>query len=303
MRKHNYRLHYNEETGGYYITDKECTSVYVKEEDDYLITEKVCDRVDMTYNEAEEAVKYIRVSDTGELCMKYLNYGYQIARTKWKEYMLEGYTGSEKNITVPDSIYCVQPAVFKNNMTVEHIDFNVAGRFGNQVCLGCMNLKSAVIPFRPNDKVSSSRKKCLGHGMFRECRSLESVVIGDGVDAVEANCFDKCTSLKYVKLSDGITDFDERSFAGCSSLHSFVLPDSIEYIDFTAFEDTPLKSIYYKGSGKLSKDVLRAIYCVKGITLFILEGMETDYIKEERVHVECIPESEMLKRIQDCYDK
>lgn len=73
---------------------------------------------------------------------------------------------------------------------------------------------------------SGSSIETLGRNIFKNCTSLENIVIGNSVKTVETSAFEGCINLKNVTLSTGSKTITESTFAGCSSLKSIVIPDN-----------------------------------------------------------------------------
>ena len=67
----------------------------------------------------------------------------------------------------------------------------------------------------------------LGDCVFRECSSLTSVTLPDGLTLLGNRVFYDCSSLTSVSLPDGLTELGDWVFNGCSSLTSVSLPDGV----------------------------------------------------------------------------
>jgi len=70
----------------------------------------------------------------------------------------------------------------------------------------------------------------IGHQAFRECSSLEKVMIPDGVTAIGNFAFHSCSSLTSIVIPDGITSFGRSAFYGCSNLTAITIPESVTVI-------------------------------------------------------------------------
>lgn len=104
----------------------------------------------------------------------------------------------------------------------------------------CSSLESIIIP----DGVTN-----IGGSAFYGCSSLESVTIPDGVTRIESATFDKCKSLKNIKLPDSVTNIGEFAFNSCSSLTSIIIPENVTSIGTWAFYScSSLKTVYYGGT-------------------------------------------------------
>ena len=73
------------------------------------------------------------------------------------------------------------------------------------------------------------------NGCFRECNSLISVVIPEGVTEICARAFALCSSLESVIIPKSVTTLEHGVFRGCSSLISVVIPEGVTEIGCLAF--------------------------------------------------------------------
>ena len=83
----------------------------------------------------------------------------------------------------------------------------------------------------------------LAYGAFSGCTMLESVTLGDDVDAIGSYAFEDCTALATVDLAEGITEVGSHAFDGCTALTEIVLPDSMDYINSYAFNNSGLTAV------------------------------------------------------------
>ena len=63
-------------------------------------------------------------------------------------------------------------------------------------------------------------------GAFRECTSLESVVIPDSVISIGDGAFTRCSSLTSVKIGKGVTSIGTSAFYRCHSLTSITVDNN-----------------------------------------------------------------------------
>ena len=82
---------------------------------------------------------------------------------------------------------------------------------------------------------------------FLNCAALTRVAGTDGLESLGYGAFAGCASLKTFRIPQGITGIYRQTFAG-SALETVVIPDTLEYVDWQAFDDCPLKDVYYSGS-------------------------------------------------------
>ena len=97
----------------------------------------------------------------------------------------------------------------------------------NEVFKDNKTITSVIIP----DSVTS-----IGYGAFEYCSSLTSVTIGNSVTSIGYRAFYECTSLTSVTIGDSVKRIDGEAFSYCTSLTSVTIPDSVTSIVYGAFE-------------------------------------------------------------------
>ena len=73
------------------------------------------------------------------------------------------------------------------------------------------------------------------NGCFRECNSLISVVIPEGVTEICARAFALCSSLESVIIPKSVTTLETEVFRDCSSLESVIIPKSVTTLEHGVF--------------------------------------------------------------------
>ncbi len=83
----------------------------------------------------------------------------------------------------------------------------------------------------------------VGINAFRDCSSLASVSLAEGITQLGSNAFYGCSSLEELVFPESITQFGSNAFYGCSSLRELVFPEDAE-LDVQVFSgNTALERI------------------------------------------------------------
>lgn len=81
---------------------------------------------------------------------------------------------------------------------------------------------------------------------FFQCKSIETLKIGDNVSIIDTYAFRYCTSLTSVEIGTGITKLNNYSFGNCTNLESITMhalkPPTISSLN-TFYNDSNLKEI------------------------------------------------------------
>ena len=76
----------------------------------------------------------------------------------------------------------------------------------------------------------------IGTSAFYGKTSLISIIIPNGVSAIETYAFKDCISLTSAIIPNSVTRIEWEAFRGCSSLTNINIPNSVTYIGNSAFE-------------------------------------------------------------------
>ena len=76
--------------------------------------------------------------------------------------------------------------------------------------------------------------KRIAYNAFKECDSLKSIVIPEGLEHIGSKCF--CQSaLESIALPSTLKWIERLAFDGCRGLKSIVLPEGLEYLGSPCF--------------------------------------------------------------------
>lgn len=129
-------------------------------------------------------------------------------------------------------------------------DFVDGTESGTVVLMGYYgDAKNVKIP----DRLRGKKVVSIGDGAFEES-DITSVDIGKYVTTVDKNAFKECKSLKSVKLPNGIRSLGEGAFLMCSSLETVNIPSSLEKIGDAVFIETAIKTLDFSKNDKFVLD-------------------------------------------------
>lgn len=138
------------------------------------------------------------------------------------------------------SSYCVMGSTSSSNMAycnmlqAVEIGKNVKN-IGSLAFRNCHSLTSITIPDGvTSDKIEGS-VKYLDKNTFDNCYSLTSIVIPKGFSTLNENIFNNCYSLTRVVIPNSVTSIGDNAFYNCYSLSDIVIPNSITSIGYYAF--------------------------------------------------------------------
>ena len=141
--------------------------------------------------------------------------------------VFEGCT-SLTSVTIPDSVTNVSYANFNGCTSLKFNEFDNAKYLGNE-----NNPYFVLIEAKDTGITScniNTATKVIAGEAFKNCTSLTSVAIPDGVISISCYIFEGCTSLTTVNIPENITLFGEYMFKACSSLTTVNIPGNVTFI-------------------------------------------------------------------------
>ncbi len=154
--------------------------------------------------------------------------------------VLVKYTGTDKEVTIPDHITVIGEEAFFENTTLECIEIpEGVEEIRHHAFYGCNNLKEIKLP----DSVET-----IGNAAFAECDLLTDMAIGNGITEMGNGIFSGCPLLSDIELAedhptlcceDGALMSADKTHLyevlNGSSMSVFDMPDTIETIGKYAF--------------------------------------------------------------------
>lgn len=183
--------------------------------------------------------------------------------------------GEMESISIPQSMTSVGKGAFEGDISLERIEFpdNVT-EIAPDALGECWGLKELVIGKGYSDwklklpdyhselgsiiisKENSNYQVIDGLVITKEgtevicsVKTIEKLIIPDGVKIIEADAFNYCEDLKSIILPDGLTNIMDRAFCNCSSLESISIPDSVTDIGTGVFQGCSALQELRLGSG------------------------------------------------------
>ena len=188
-------------------------------------------------------------------------------------YSVTGYEGTDTEVVIPETyedlpVTVIAESAFADQSTVTSVTIpDSVTSIGSSAFSGCSSLEIMTIPFvgatkegasdthfgyifgaqrgdDNKDYVPASLKEVIiiggtsiGDSAFRNCDSLTSVTIPDGVMSIGDHAFYSCNSLTSITIPDSVTSIGDQAFQYCDSLTSIAIPDSVTSIGGSAFSD------------------------------------------------------------------
>jgi len=92
-----------------------------------------------------------------------------------------------------------------------------------------------IIPEEVIVEDSTLRVTAIGENAFRDCDSLTSVTVGNGVTAIGNSAFAYCSGLTSMVIPSGVTSIGNSAFDECLGLTSVIIPNTVTDIGNNAF--------------------------------------------------------------------
>lgn len=132
---------------------------------------------------------------------------------------ITGYTGSDEDIVVPETIGGYPVTIIGN------------GAFAYK-----SSIKSVTLP----NTITS-----IGDSAFLNCSSLTSINIPNSVTFIDRGTFYGCSSLTNITIPDSVTSIGYMAFGDCSNLETATIKSKSTEIDDTAFYSCYIVTIVY----------------------------------------------------------
>lgn len=184
--------------------------------------------------------------------------------------VLVKYNGSDKNVTLPDTVYAIGASAFEGNTKINTITLSAkVYSIGEQAFYGCSALSTVNgganvsevgdLAFHKTPYLERSTDKyfMLGSVLLWYNGTADSVSIPTRCTAVASYAFMRCDYLKSFTAYEGLISVGTGAFYGCSKLSTVNLPSTVSSVGAYAFDGTPYLSSFDEfavaGDGVLMK--------------------------------------------------
>ncbi len=137
------------------------------------------------------------------------------------------------SIYIPSTITKIDTSAFEACTSLVNVTL-VSGLeiIGYKAFLNCEKLKSIEIPDTVTELEGSLGSSVVsGYGdTFSGCISLETAVIGKGVNNISTKCFKNCSSLKSITIPGNVETIGNEAFSGCTNLETVVIEEGVKKI-------------------------------------------------------------------------
>ena len=180
-----------------------------------------------------------------------------------------------KSITIPKSVTNIEPGAFSacDELTEMIVDEenSVYHSKGNSIIE--TDKKTLVVGCNVSVIPNDGSVECIGDSAFFYCRSIENIIIPDGVVTLSDNAFSDCYSLKKIIIPDSVRTFGSNIFLLCGNLEDMTIPNGVNSIGYNAFDRCDsLKSIVIPKSVTSIDGSLQTASCTSLTQLEVADG-------------------------------
>jgi hypothetical protein len=138
--------------------------------------------------------------------------------------------GGFTSVTLPSTLKTIGYGAFQNCRVLESIVIpEGVTTLEARAFYGCSKLTSVTLP--STLKTIRSITDSESSGAFQNCTVLESIIIPEGVTAIDVGTFRGCGKLTSVTLPSTIKIIGSQAFDGCSALTTVIIPDLVTSIN------------------------------------------------------------------------
>jgi hypothetical protein len=158
--------------------------------------------------------------------------------------------GEVTSVVIPEGVTHIGISAFEGRENLSSIVLpESVTRIGRDAFSGCSGLVSIVLPEALTYIDDGAFFGCsglvaivlpgvthIGMHVFNKCRSLNSIVLPEGVTHIGISAFTECSGLVSIVIHEGVTHLLRGTFNGCSGLTSITLPEGLTHIEIGAFK-------------------------------------------------------------------
>ncbi len=141
---------------------------------------------------------------------------------------------SMTSLTLPDSLTQIGEKTFQNCTRLRDMTMPFVGSDRDGLASKRLSYLFGTVPSTLKT-VTITDQYTIGQEAFRDCTSLTSVTLSEGVAIINKSAFNTCTALSEINLPESLEMVGEDAFANCDSLKTLKIPDNVTVIGKEAF--------------------------------------------------------------------
>ena len=166
-----------------------------------------------------DGIRYVPVSPSERTCD-----AIDCLYNEGAEHIIIGETVTNKGISL--TVKQALPNICYKNPFIRDVIWNFRGDVQDNAFEGCTNMSSTTIHSQGS----------IGKEAFRDCVSLHSVKLGQGIASIGKEAFVGCSKLERIAIPDAVASLGESAFKLCSAMKSVVMGSGINLIEKSTFE-------------------------------------------------------------------
>lgn len=153
--------------------------------------------------------------------------------------VLTAYSGTDKNIVIPDGVTEIRTGVFQNNTDIESVTFpDSLKKIGDFAFSGCTNLNCELkFPEFENENGKIEGLEEIGSSAFNGCSGFTGdLYIPNSVVLMENRAFYGCSGFTgELHISTMLSSIQAETFYGCGFTGELIIPDNVDQVGCSAF--------------------------------------------------------------------
>ncbi|MGI6462403.1 MAG: leucine-rich repeat protein [Candidatus Scatomorpha sp.] len=154
--------------------------------------------------------------------------------------IISKYTGSDKQVTIPNNVIGIGPYSFSEAYQVETITIPDSVKVISEKMMGDTPYKLGYPEHQLKKLIIGNGVIKIGNAAFNACNNLSEIIFGSALTTIETGAFAYMRHLNEIDLSKtSLIEVGEYAFSGCYNVESIKLSNKTEVLKSRSFEGIP----------------------------------------------------------------